>query len=214
MRLGGGMPKALRLLNGRSLLEHSLTAMAAHPAVAHIVIAAPVDQVASIGQALPACPAEVQVVAGGATRQASVAAALRAAPNDCDIVLVHDAARPLVPLDLIARVIDAVAAGAPAVVPGLPVPDTIKRVDAQGVVLETLPRAQLRAVQTPQGFRRDVLQAAHTGAVDGEATDDAALVEGMGHPVLVVPGDPRAAKITVPADLERASAMLAERAGA
>lgn len=213
LRLGGGTPKALRLLQGRSLLDRTLIAMAAHPAVAEIVVAAPADQVPAIAATLPPIRAEVRVVAGGAHRQASVAAALRELSGDCDIVLVHDAARPLAPAAMVARVIDAVAHGAPAVVPGLPVPDTIKRVDDQGIVVETPPRDELRAVQTPQGFRRDILVAAHAGAAGDAATDDAALVERLGYPVLVVPGDPAAAKITVPEDLERAAAVLAEQEG-
>ena len=114
---------------------------------------------------------------------------------------------------MVARVVDAVAEGAPAVVPGLPVPDTIKRIDENSIVVETPPRDALRAVQTPQGFRRDVLVAAHAGADGDAATDDAALVERLGYPVLVVPGDPAAAKITVPQDLERAAAVLAEQEG-
>ena len=211
LRLGGGTPKALRLLHGRSLLDRALLAMAAHPAVTEIVVAVPADQVPTVAAALPPSRPEVRVVAGGAHRQASVAAALRELSGECGIVLVHDAARPLVPAAMIARVVDAVAGGAPAVVPGLPVPDTIKRVDEHGTVVETPPRDELRAVQTPQGFRRDVLISAHAGA-DGEAaTDDAALVERLGYPVLVVPGDPAAAKITVPEDLERAAATLAEQ---
>jgi 2-C-methyl-D-erythritol 4-phosphate cytidylyltransferase len=213
LRLGGGTPKALRLLHGRSLLERALTALAAHPAVAHIVIAVPADQVAAVQQGLPQCRAEIHVVAGGEHRQASVAAALAAVPGDCDIVLVHDAARPFVPLDLVARVVDAVADGSPAVIPALPVPDTIKRVDAADLVVETLPRDALRAVQTPQGFRREVLVAAHEAAASVTATDDAALVEALGYPVLVVPGDPAATKITVPADLDRAAALLAGQEG-
>jgi 2-C-methyl-D-erythritol 4-phosphate cytidylyltransferase len=213
LRLGGGTPKALRLLHGRSLLDRALITMAAHPAVAEIIVAVPADQVQAVAAALPSSRPEVRVVAGGAHRQASVAAALRELSGDCDIVLVHDAARPLVPAAMVARVVDAVAEGAPAVVPGLPVPDTIKRIDVNGLVVETPPRDALRAVQTPQGFRRAVLVAAHAGADGDAATDDAALVEHLGYPVLVVPGDPAAAKITVPEDLERAAAVLAEQEG-
>lgn len=212
LRLGGGTPKALRLLHGASLLDRSILAMDAHPAIACIVVAAPPAAVAQVRSDLPPCRAQVTVVAGGTSRQASVAAALAATPTDCPIVLVHDAARPLVPLGLVDRVIDAVVAGAAAVVPAVPVTDTIKQVDDQGVVVRTLPREQLRAVQTPQGFRREVLVAAHAAA-GAEATDDAALVEVLGERVLVVAGDAAAMKITTPEDLDRA-ALLAAPEGA
>jgi 2-C-methyl-D-erythritol 4-phosphate cytidylyltransferase len=142
-----------------------------------------------------------------------VAAALAVLPAEVDVVLVHDAARPLVPPALVDAVVRAVRDGAPAVVPGVPVTDTVKRVDAAGVVIETPPREQLRAVQTPQGFRRDVLLRAHAlprGAA--EPTDDAGLVETLGEPVLVVPGADEAFKVTRPADLGRAEALLAVEA--
>ena len=123
------------------------------------------------------------------------------------MVLVHDAARALTPSALFADVAAAVAAGAPAVVPGLPVVDTVKQVDESGTVVATPPRASLRAIQTPQGFRRDVLERAHAEAGAHSVTDDAALVEALGLPVLVVPGDPRAHKITTPDDLDRVVAL-------
>lgn len=139
-------------------------------------------------------------------------AALAVLPDDVDIVLVHDAARPLVPAELVEQVVQGVRDGAPAVIPGLAVSDTIKRVDAAGVVLDTPVRAELRAVQTPQGFRRDVLERAYEAAVEAvgamPATDDAGLVERIGEPVLVIPGSPDAFKITHVRDLERAEALL------
>lgn len=139
-----------------------------------------------------------------------MAAALTAVDPSCDIVLVHDAARPVVPAAMLARVIDAVAAGADAVVPGLPVVDTIKRVDARGIVVETPPRDRLRAVQTPQGFTLAALRRAHEAAVDPhEATDDAALAEHAGYEVLVVEGDPAALKVTTGQDIARIEAVLA-----
>jgi len=209
-RLGGGTPKALRLLQGRSLLDWAVTAMAAHPAVVQVVLAVPPQAVAQVSESLPDVAAEVRVVSGANSRQASVAVALAAADASCDIVLVHDAARPLVPLALVERVIDALTEGAAAVVPGLPVVDTIKRIDAAGFVVETPARRLLRAVQTPQGFRREVLIAAHRQAPDTEsATDDAVLAEQAGFPVLVVPGDPAAMKITTTDDFDRAERLLA-----
>ena len=151
--------------------------------------------------------APVTVVAGGATRQESVAAALAAAPPDLSVVLVHDAARALTPPEVVERVAAAVRAGHPAVIPVLPVIDTIKAVDADDAVRATVDRAALRAVQTPQGFRRDVLAAAHANAVDA-ATDDAGLVEALGVRVSCVPGSPHALKITQPFDLAVAELLL------
>jgi 2-C-methyl-D-erythritol 4-phosphate cytidylyltransferase len=148
------------------------------------------------------------VVAGGASRTASVRAALAAVPADLDIVLVHDAARPLAPPELVESVAAAVRSGADAVVPALPIADTVKRVDDRDVVLDTVDRAALRTVQTPQGFRRAVLAEAHADA-SAEATDDAGLVERLGMTVRTVPGDERAMKITRPGDLVVAEALLA-----
>ena len=147
---------------------------------------------------------------GGAERGDSVAAGLAALPIDVDIVLVHDAARCLTPVVVFERVVAALAAGASAVVPGLRVVDTIKTVDAVGLVVATPERAALRAIQTPQGFRRDVIERAHANGAGAtlNATDDAALVERLGEPVLVVDGDPRALKVTTPADLEAAARLL------
>jgi len=149
---------------------------------------------------------DVTVVAGGAERTASVAAGLAALDDEVDIVLVHDAARCLAPATLFDRLVEAVREGADAVVPGLPVTDTIKAVDATGVVVGTPDRSTLRAVQTPQAFRRSVLAGAH--ASGAEATDDAALVELVGGRVLVVDGDDLAFKVTTAADLERADRIL------
>ena len=149
----------------------------------------------------------VTVVAGGKERGDSVGAGLAALSGQVGIVLVHDAARCLTPASVFGRVVDAVRHGAVAVVPGVPVVDTIKQVDSAGRVVATPERSQLRAVQTPQGFRRDVLERAH--AESSEATDDAGLVERLGETVLVVEGDPRALKVTTPADLEAAARILA-----
>ena len=150
-------------------------------------------------------PPGVGVAIGGATRSASVRAGLACLPADVDVVVVHDAARPLASRGLFARVIGAVRAGADAAVPGLPVADTVKRVRDHHVV-ETVPRDDLVAVQTPQAFRRSVLQAAHEG--DGLDTDDAALVEAIGGSVVVVEGEPRNLKLTLVDDLELAQALI------
>lgn len=149
------------------------------------------------------------VVAGGGDRTESVRLALDAALGESDfsIVLVHDAARAFTPPELIRSVTDAVAAGAPAVVPVLPVADTVKRVDATETVKETVDRTDLRAVQTPQGFALDVLRRAYDAATDVH-TDDAGLVERIGVPVSTVPGHPAAMKITTPFDLAIAEAVF------
>jgi 2-C-methyl-D-erythritol 4-phosphate cytidylyltransferase len=154
--------------------------------------------------------ADVTVVAGGDTRQDSVARALISLPADIDIVLVHDAARPLVPEQVVTAVVAAVSAGHPAVVPALPIVDTVKEVDEEELVVCTVDRDRLRAVQTPQGFDRTVLQRAHAES-DLGMTDDAGLVEALGIPVLVVPGHEEALKVTRPFDLIVAEAIVARR---
>ncbi|MFY1625367.1 2-C-methyl-D-erythritol 4-phosphate cytidylyltransferase [Micromonospora sp. WMMD735] len=207
VRLGPGGPKALRLLGGEPLLVHVVRRIAAAPSVHTVVVAAPATEVDAVRQLLtPLAP--VLVVAGGAERQASVANALAAVPSGPDIVLVHDAARALTPPTLVEAVAAAVRAGHDAVIPVLPVSDTIKRVDAAGVVLATVDRSALRAVQTPQGFRREVLAAAHAAAGD-PLTDDAGLVEQQGVPVFCVPGSEYALKVTRPFDLTLAEHLLA-----
>lgn len=195
-RLGAPVPKALVELAGEPLVVHAVRHARQAADVVQVVVVAPAGREAQFAALLPA---DVDVVPGGAERTASVRAGLAALSGEVTVVLVHDAARALAPASVFERVRDAVLAGADAVVPGLPVVDTIKQVDDRGVVVATPDRARLRAVQTPQGFRREVLDAAHrTGA---DATDDAALVERAGGVVVVVDGDPRAHKVTVPDDL-------------
>ncbi|MER7588061.1 2-C-methyl-D-erythritol 4-phosphate cytidylyltransferase [Micromonospora sp. NPDC127501] len=207
VRLGPGRPKALRLLAGEPLLVHAVRRLAAAASVHTIVVAAPVAEVQAVRELLaPVAP--VIVVPGGAERQASVAAALAAVPAGPTIVLVHDAARALTPPDLVESVAAAVRGGRDAVIPVLPVVDTIKEVGADEVVLGTVDRSALRAVQTPQGFRRAVLSAAHAAAGDS-LTDDAGLVEKQGVAVSCVPGSEYAVKITRPFDLALAEHLLA-----
>lgn len=201
-RLGPGTPKALRLLAGEPLLVHAVRRLRACPSVGAVVVAAP-----------PAAVDEVQalldgaiVVPGGDARQDSVRAGLEALPSDIDLVLVHDAARALVPVAVVEAVIAALVAGAQAVVPVLPVVDTVKRVDGD-VVVETVERADLRVIQTPQGFRRSVLERAHASGLP--VTDDASMVEALGVRVHVVDGSPEAFKVTTPFDLLVAEAVLA-----
>lgn len=203
-RLGGGAPKALRTLGGRTLLAHAVERLRQARHVDLVAVAVPHGEQARVAREL-----SVLAVPGGADRRQSVAAALAALPPEVDIVLVHDAARPLAPPSLVDAVAGAVLDGAPAVVPGLPVADTIKRVDERGLVIETPERGSLRAIQTPQGFRRELLERAHRLAADGfAATDDAGLIEHLGEPVLVIPGHEDAFKVTRPADLGRAEALL------
>jgi len=146
------------------------------------------------------------VVGGGPTRSASVTAGLAAVPDDASIVCVHDAARPFASDALFTRVVSAVRDGADGAVPGVAVTDTVKRVDADRVVLETPPRADLFAVQTPQAFRAAILRAAYANGDEG--TDDSAVVERVGGRVLVVAGDERNRKITHADDLEWARSQL------
>jgi len=214
-RLGPGTPKALRLLGGVPLLVHAVRALSSARLVDLVVVAGPPGGETEVRALLDAhdVAAEVRVVAGGETRQESVRRALDVLPADVAAVLVHDAARPLAPSELADDVAQALIAGATAVIPVMPVTDTIKRVDAKGQVLQTLPRAELVAVQTPQGFARSVLAEAHDAAVlDGfEGTDDASLVERLGVPVQTLAGYDDAFKVTRPGDLANAETVLRRR---
>jgi 2-C-methyl-D-erythritol 4-phosphate cytidylyltransferase len=210
------------------MLVHAVRTLSRARLVDIVVVAAPVDDVTDVRSLLAdhEVGAEVQVVAGGAVRRQSVSLALGSLPADVDVVLVHDAARPLVPVELVDAVAVAVRNGAEAVVPALPVTDTVKQVDDGNLVTRTLDRSALRAVQTPQGFLRSVLEQAHAAAAaleqgGGEAgagaapaeivTDDAGLVELLGRPVLVVPGAEEAFKVTRPLDLVLAEAVVARQ---
>jgi 2-C-methyl-D-erythritol 4-phosphate cytidylyltransferase len=198
LRLGADRPKALVPLAGRALVRWAVEALV-DGGVDEVVVAVPALERGAFAAVLPP---DVRLVAGGGTRTASVRAALAAAGTAADAVLVHDAARPLTPPDLVARVLAALAAGARAVVPVLPVVDTTVVVDDDGLVVDAVPRAPLRRVQTPQGFDRATLLAAYDALPSGaELTDDAAVVRAAGVPVSTVEGDERAAKITVAHDL-------------
>jgi len=228
-RLGGGLPKALREIGGIPMLVHALRSLLAAPSVGLVVVAAPAEHLERIRALLAAGGVDgvgcadgdgvgCAVVAGGPTRAQSVRRALAALPagGDADVVLVHDAARPFVPASVVEAVVAAIRSGHDAVVPVLPLPDTVKRVAPDGRVLETVTREHLYGAQTPQGFRPGLLRAAHRDD-QPTATDDAVLVERMGLPVWTVPGSEQAFKVTTPADLVRAEALLAgaaaERAG-
>jgi 2-C-methyl-D-erythritol 4-phosphate cytidylyltransferase len=191
------------------VLGHALERTLAAREVDHVVIVAPASHRAEAGAVASgsARPEVVDVVAGGPRRTDSVAAGLAALWETDRIVLVHDAARALAPPALFSRLVREVGWDRPAVVPGVPLADTVKQVDGAGDVVSTPDRATLRAIQTPQAFLRSVLQSAHAGAHD--ATDDAALVERAGGRVRVVEGDPAAFKITTAEDLATAERLLA-----
>lgn len=204
-RLAVGIPKAFCELDGRTLLERTVTGLLDSGAVDHVVAAVPADR---IGQARRIVGEKATVVAGGADRTESVRLALAVLPGRYEFVLVHDAARALTPPEMILRVVDALRSGHRAVVPALPVSDTIKAVDANGVVLGTPERAALRAVQTPQGFATELLLRAYEGPRTTDFTDDASLVEHLGGQVQVVDGDPLAFKITTKLDLALAETVV------
>lgn len=209
-RLGADAPKAFVGIDAHTILRHALNGVFASP-IAQIVVVVPEhrrgDALTEVRESAGERRDLVSIVAGGASRQQSVAAGLAAVWPDVEYVLVHDAARALTPPTVFERVIAALESGHEAVLPVLPVVDTVKRVDGAAVV-EAVDRSVLAAAQTPQGFRRDVLLAALAEA-DQEHTDDAALVQAAGHAVTTVPGDERAFKITTAADLERARALVA-----
>jgi 2-C-methyl-D-erythritol 4-phosphate cytidylyltransferase len=202
-RFGDSAPKQFLDLGGLRLIDWALAA--ASVSCGGVVAVLPAAHL----EATTLAPG-VAAVAGGSTRSASVRAGLEAVPADAAVIVVHDAARPLADAALFERVIAAVRAGADGAVPGVPVADTVKRVDpADGLVLETLDRPALRAIQTPQAFAADALRQAHAGGDD--ATDDAALVEAAGGRVVVVEGDPSNLKVTGPEDLVRAEDLLTRR---
>lgn len=228
-RLGADVPKALVRVGGRTLLELALARLLALPGIAGVAVTCPpgyLQEFSRAGGATDVGSAHVSYVVGGPSRQASVKAGLDAirlmiSENEGggrEVVLVHDAARALAPTTLMGRLVDAVAAGADAVIPGLGVADTIKQValDDHGneIVVGTPTRSSLRVAQTPQAFCWQVLWDAHVESVargadeTGAATDDAALVEEFGTVVTVIPGSEDAFKVTVPADLARAEALL------
>jgi 2-C-methyl-D-erythritol 4-phosphate cytidylyltransferase len=207
-RLGSDRPKAFAALAGRPLLAESLERLDASDWVDAIVIAAPPEweePAILLAEELVASKVTA-VVAGGATRAESVRNALTEVSEEALVVLVHDAARPLVDDSTIERLLGRLDGSVDGVVPGLAVRDTVKRVE-RDVVVETVDRDGLVAVQTPQAFLADRLRAAYAGDLAG-ATDCASLVERRGGRVAVVEGDPRLAKVTTPDDLERVSQLL------
>jgi 2-C-methyl-D-erythritol 4-phosphate cytidylyltransferase len=205
LRLGAEVPKALVHLAGRPLVCWAVDSLRAG-GVTQVVVTVPPGGLAGFAAVLPD---DVDLVEGGATRTASVRAGLAAVDPAVDVVLVHDAARPLTPPDVVARVLEALTGRPRAVVPVLPVVDTTVAVNESGVVTGALPREQLRRVQTPQGFDRATLDDAYRRLPAGaELTDDAAVVHTIGVEVATVPGDERSAKITVAHDLALAELLV------
>ena len=209
-RLGGDRPKAFAKLNGRALLAESLERLEASDLVDSIVIVAPEgweEPTILLAEELGAGKVSASV-SGGATRTESVRAGVAEVPEEALVVLVHDAARPFLPGDVIERVLAPLGEGWDGAVPALPVADTLKRAGPDGAVAETVDRSGLYAVQTPQAFLADVLRKALAGAVE-DASDCAALVEAQGGRVKLVEGDRRLVKVTTAEDLALVASMLA-----
>lgn len=209
-RLGIDRPKAFASLGGRPLLAESLDRLDRSPWVDAIVVAAPAgweEPVILLAEELAATKV-VSCVTGGATRADSVRGALEDVPDEALVVLVHDAARPLLDDALVERVLARLAEGFDGVVPALPIPDTVKRVDGS-VVVETVERDDLVGAQTPQAFLAPALRRALEGDLS-EATDCATLVERAGGRVAVAEGDPRLLKVTTAADLALVETLLAD----
>jgi 2-C-methyl-D-erythritol 4-phosphate cytidylyltransferase len=196
-------------LGGVPVIGRALRAFAAVEAIDTLVIVGPAERHAALSELVPSRPGlELRCVEGGSRRQDSVAAGIAVA--EADWYLVHDGARPLASPALIEAVLDA-ARTAGAAIPGVPVVDTLKRVDGESdAILETVDRASVRAVQTPQGFAGDLLREAHA-TVTVDATDDASMVEALGRPVVVIEGDPANIKVTRPLDLVIARELLRAR---
>jgi 2-C-methyl-D-erythritol 4-phosphate cytidylyltransferase len=208
-RVGGKELKQFRWLAGKPMLLHSLQTFMARPDVISVVCVLPPPLAGDPPPWIFQCDVDrLMISIGGKTRQQSVANGLDDLPDEAQIVLVHDAARPGVTDGMITRVIDAVRHDGAAIA-SLPVSDTIKSVDAAGRITQTVDRSRLWRAQTPQGFRREIIVRAHReakGAID--ATDDAGLCERLGIPVTVVQGDERAMKVTEEGDFARAEALF------
>lgn len=210
----GGVRKQYMELAGEPLLLHALRPFLAHPAVEWVVVALPAEDVPRPPAWLVDLDPRVRWVAGGEERGDSVRLALEAVPEEADLVLVHDAARPLVTREVIDRAIAAASEGVGAVA-AVPVTDTIKEVDAEGRIVATPERSRLWRAQTPQAFPRAmIVDAYRRAAADGfRATDDSTLVEHYGGTVVVVEGAPENLKVTGPLDLVVAEALLRARRG-
>ena len=210
LRLGADRPKQFLEIGGRSILEASVAALAASNRIDEIVVALPDDHLAAAGEGWAAVATPIAFVAGGPRRQDSVANAFAKAAGHADVIVIHDAARPFVTADMIARTIDAAHVHGAAIA-AIPARDTVKQTgepdsDGSRPIRTTIPRDTVFLAQTPQAFRRDVLVRAIAEGASIDATDEAMLVERLGIPVHVVDGDPRNIKITTAEDLAAAQA--------
>ena len=213
-RFGAGKNKAFVLLAGKSILERTVEAFSDIPDIGERIIVVAPDEVAEITEQAKSFPKSetIKVVAGGAERQYSIENALSSVDSGAEIVLVHDGARPLISRDVIHKLIMEVRESSAAIV-AVPVKDTIKKVDANGFVVDTPRRSELWAIQTPQGFSRDLIINAYKRAREDNflGTDDASLVERMGVSVKIVQGEYENIKITTPEDLPIANLFLERR---
>jgi 2-C-methyl-D-erythritol 4-phosphate cytidylyltransferase/2-C-methyl-D-erythritol 2,4-cyclodiphosphate synthase len=208
VRLGGDRPKQFLSLGGRPILQRSVDAFLWSDRIADVVVALPPDLVGDAPAYLRGRSKPIEIVEGGARRQDSVTNAFALVAGRADVVVIHDAARPLVSADLIRRTVDA-AVECGAAISALPATDTVKRGDANLFIVGTLPRGEIFLAQTPQAFRVDVLRDALAQAsASADATDEAALAERAGHRVRLIDGDPRNMKITTPDDLAVAERLI------
>ncbi len=213
VRMGGSVAKPFLLVGGIPLLARTLLRLACSQVIDAYVLVVPPGSEETCAKAVVAAyglPAASRIVPGGAVRQASVRAGLQALPPGTDLVLVHDAARPCVPVGVVRATVEAAARDGAAVA-AIPATETVKEAGPDGRIVRTLPRESLWIAQTPQAFARSIILEAHAAATaDGFlGTDDAALVERLGRPVTLVPGSPENIKVTHPADLEVAARLLA-----
>lgn len=207
-RLGGDQPKQFLSLAGRPILQRSVDVFVLSDRIADLVVAVPPDVIGNVPDYLRGRSKPIEIVEGGARRQESVANAFARVPNRADVVVIHDAARPFVTADLIRRTVDA-AFEHGAAIAALRATDTVKRGDAYGVIVDTLPRGEIFLAQTPQAFRASVLREALTLASGAdEATDEATLAERAGHPVRLIDGDAWNMKITDADDLAMAERLI------
>ena len=213
MRMGGNVPKQFLLLGGRPIVDRTISALAASPQIDGILLALPPHLSGDAKASYRGRPKVLQVVDGGAERQDSVRIALAAVPGEAEVILVHDAVRPFVSHDLLARCVE-LAREHGAVVPVVPVRETVKEWDRKGRTLSTVERSLLYRAQTPQAFRAGILREAYekADAAGRRGTDDASIVEAAGYPVTPIPGEESNIKITIPEELRMAEGLLREEA--
>jgi 2-C-methyl-D-erythritol 4-phosphate cytidylyltransferase / 2-C-methyl-D-erythritol 2,4-cyclodiphosphate synthase len=211
-RIGLGEPKAFLSLGDSPILVWAARSALACPRIGALIVTAPSGFEDAARGSLASLDGAITVIEGGATRQASVRAALAVVSPDVPLIVVHDAARPFVSPDSFARVLAAVDDEAAGALPIVPVTDTVKRIE-DGWVVETVARDRLGLAQTPQAFRADVLRESHAAVSSQDLTDDAAVLERAGHPVRAIAGDPDNVKITTMLDLIAARERVGDARG-